>query len=152
MVQHVEEPVAGDGVDVDLAALRCIAAGPVFNGRGGRGSTRRLDDGELLVCEGWALQADALREVMAVQDVVLQGAFPELLPAGPTAGRLRVPVWWPTQANRQGDGCPLGPKSSTGCNSCCEEEREDMKRFIGRRGRGEKHLFECEKDLKETLF
>ena len=27
-------------------------------------------------------------------------------------------------------------KSSTGCSSCCEEEREDSKRFIGMRGRG----------------
>ena len=41
LVQLVEEPVAGDGVDVDLAALRCTAAGPVFNGRGGRGERWR---------------------------------------------------------------------------------------------------------------
>ena len=117
LVQHVEEPVAGNG-DVDLTALRCTAAGLVFNGRGG--STRRLDLGELLVCErpvdgfswsppGWALQADALRELVVVHDVVLQGSFPELLSAGLAAGRLRVPVWRPTQANRQGDGGPLGP-------------------------------------------
>ena len=63
--------------------------------------------GELLVCErpvggfswsppGRALQADAVWELVVVQDVVLQGSFPELLPAGPTA-RLRVPFWWPTQ-------------------------------------------------------
>ena len=106
LVHHVEEPVAGDGIHEDLAALRCTAAGLVFNGRGGRGSTRRLDAGELLVCErpvdgfawsppGRALQADALRELVAVHDVLLQGAFPELLSAGPAA-RLRVPVWWPT--------------------------------------------------------
>ena len=31
LAQHVEEPVAGDGVDVDLAALRPTAAGLVFN-------------------------------------------------------------------------------------------------------------------------
>ena len=119
-VQHVKEPVAGDEVDVDLAALRRTAAGLVF-GRGGRSSTRRLDVGELLVCErlvdgfawsppGRVLQADALRELVVVHDVLLQGSFPELLPAGPAAGRLRVPVWWPTQANRQGDGGPLGPQ------------------------------------------
>ena len=97
-----------------------VSARGALNGRGGQGSTRRLDDGELLVCErpvdgfswsppGRGLQADALRELVAVHDVVLQGAFPELLPAWPTGGRLRVPVWWPTQANRQGDRCPLGP-------------------------------------------
>ena len=49
LVQHVEKPVAGDGIDEDLAALRCTAAGLVFNGRGG--GTRRLDVGELLVRE-----------------------------------------------------------------------------------------------------
>ena len=122
-----QEPVAGDGVDLDLAALRPTAAGLVFNecsGWGcwrGCGGTGSFGVGELLVCErpvdgfswsptGRALQADALRELVAVHDVVLQGAFPELLPAGPTARRLRVPVCWPTQANRQGDGCPLGPQ------------------------------------------
>ena len=59
---------------------------------------------------GRALQADALRELVAVHDVVLKSSFPELLPAGPTVERLRVAAWWPTQANRQGDGCPLGPQ------------------------------------------
>ena len=148
LVHHVEEPVAGDGIHEDLAALRCAAAGLVFDGRGGRGSTRRLDLGELLVCErpvdgfswsppGRALQADALRELVAVHDVLLQGAFPELLPAGPAAGLLRVPVWWPTQTNRQAMAARSARKSSTGCSSCCEEEREDSKRFIGRRGHGE---------------
>ena len=120
LVQHVEEPVAGNGVDVDLAALRCTNAGLVFNGRGGRGSARCLDVGELLVCErpvdafSWsppdrALQADALRKLVVVHDVVLKSSFPELLPAGSTARLLRVPVWWPTQTNRQGDGGALGP-------------------------------------------
>ena len=108
LVHHVEKPVAGDGVDVDLAALGTAAAGLVFNDCDGGGGTRRLDVGELLVCErpvdgfswsppGRALQADALRELVAVHDVLLQGALPELLPAGPAAGRLRVPVWWPTR-------------------------------------------------------
>ena len=55
-----------------------------------------------------ALQADALRELVAVQDVLLQSTFPEMLPAGPTK-RLRVRVWCPTQINRQGNGGPLGP-------------------------------------------
>ena len=41
LVQHVEETVAGDGVDVNLAALRCTAAGLVFNGRGGRGQLNK---------------------------------------------------------------------------------------------------------------
>ena len=117
LVQHVEEPVAGDGIDVDFAALRDAAAGLVFNERGG--GTRSFDVGELFVRErpvdgfSWspparALHGDALRELVVVQDVLLQSAFPELLPAGPTA-RLRVPVWWPTQTNRQGGGGPLGP-------------------------------------------
>ena len=121
LVQHVKEPVAGDGIDVDLAALRCTATGLVFNGRGDRSGTRRLDVGELLVCErpvdgfawsrpGWAPQADALRELVVVHDALLQGSFPKLLPSGPTAVRLRVSVWWRTQANRLGDGAPLGPQ------------------------------------------
>ena len=95
-------------------------AGLVFNECSGWGGTRRLDVGELLVCErpvdgfawspsGRALQADALWELVVVHDVLLQGSFPELLPAGPAAERLRAPVWWATQANRQGDGGPLGP-------------------------------------------
>ena len=119
LVQHVEEPVAGDGVDEDLAALGSDAAGLVFDGHGGQGSTRRLDLGELLVCErpvdgfswsppGRALQSDAKRELVVLENVLLKSAFPELLSAGPAA-RLRVPVWWPTQTNRQGDGGPLGP-------------------------------------------
>ena len=126
LVHHVEEPVAGDGIDVDLAALRFAAAGLVFNERsgwggwGGCGGTKSFDVGELLARErpvdcfywsppGQALQADALRELVVVHDVLLQGAFPELLSAGLAAGRLRVPVWWPTQTNRQGDSGPLGP-------------------------------------------
>ena len=51
-----EEPLAHDGVDVDLAALRTTAAGLVFNecsGWGGRGGTKRAGMGDLLVCE-WA--------------------------------------------------------------------------------------------------
>ena len=111
------------GVDVDLAALRCTAAGLVFNERRGRGGWRgtgSLGVGELLVCErpvdgfSWsppdrALQADAMRKLVVVHDVVLKSSFPELLSAGPAARLLRVPVWWPTQTNRQGDGGALGP-------------------------------------------
>ena len=73
VAQHVEEPVAGDGIDVDLAAFESAAAGLVFNERGG--GTRSFDVGELLVREqpidgfSWspldrALQADALRELV----------------------------------------------------------------------------------------
>ena len=126
LVQHVEEPVASDGVDLGLAALRPTAAGLVFNecsgwgGWRGCGGTGSLGVGELLVCErpvdgfswsppGRALQADTMRKFAVVEDVVLKSAFPELLPAGPTARLLRVPVWWPTQTNRQGDGGALGP-------------------------------------------
>ena len=106
------------GVDEGLAALGSAAAGLVFNGRSG--GTRRLDVGELLACErpvdgfswsppGRALQADAKRELVMLKDMLLKSAFPELLSTGPAAGRLRVPVWWPIQTNRQGDGGPLGP-------------------------------------------
>ena len=126
LVQHVEEPVAGDGVDVDLAALCSAAAGLVFNecsgcgGWNGLGGTRSFDVGELLMCErpadgfswsppGRALQADTMWKLVVVHDVLLKSSFPELLPGGPAAGKLRVPVWWPTQANRQGDGGALGP-------------------------------------------
>ena len=50
LVQHVEEPVASDEVDVDLAALRTTAAGLVFNECGGWcgwgwGGTGRLECG-----------------------------------------------------------------------------------------------------------
>ena len=38
LVQHVEEPVADDGVDVDFTALRNSAAGLVFNECSGWGS------------------------------------------------------------------------------------------------------------------
>ena len=117
LVQHVEEPVAGDRVDLDLAALGSAAVGLVFNECSN--CTGSLDVGELLVCErpvdgfswsppGRALQADTMRKLVVVEDVLLKSTFPELLLAGPTA-RLRVPVWWPTQTNRQGDGGPLGP-------------------------------------------
>ena len=53
LVQHVEEPVVGDGVEVDLAALRTTAAGLVFNECGGWGGWRgtgSLGVAELLVC------------------------------------------------------------------------------------------------------
>ena len=59
---------------------------------------------------GRALQADALRELVAVHDVVLQGAFPELLPAGPTAGRLRVPVGGQLKPTDRAMAGPLGPQ------------------------------------------
>ena len=53
--------------------------------------------GELLVCErpvdgfswsppGPALQADTMRKLMVVEDVVLESAFPVLLPAGASDG------------------------------------------------------------------
>ena len=75
--------------------------------------------GELLVCErpvdgfswsppGRALQADTMRKLVVLEDVVLKSAFPELLPAGASGGPQPLD-WWPTQTNRQGDGGPLGP-------------------------------------------
>ena len=76
--------------------------------------------GDLLMCErpvdgfswsppGRALQANTMWKLVVLEDVLLKSSFPELLPAGSTAGKLRVPVWWPTQANRQGDGGALDP-------------------------------------------
>ena len=116
LVQHVEEPVAGDRVDVDLAALGSAAAGIVFNECGG--CTGSLGVGELLVCErpvvgfSWLPpgrpHADAVWELVVLEDVVLQGSFPELLPAG-ASGEPPPHDWKPTQTNRQGDGGPLGP-------------------------------------------
>ena len=119
LVHHVEEPVAGDGIHEDLAAFGSAATWPVFDGRSCSGA-RSLDLDEFLVRErpadgfswsppGRPLQARTLRELMVVDNVLLQGALPEFLSAGPSAGLLRVPVWWPTQTNRQGDGGPLGP-------------------------------------------
>ena len=46
---------------------------------------------------------------MMHDNMLLQGALPELLPGGPAAGRPRVPLRWPIQAQGQGDGGPLGP-------------------------------------------
>ena len=77
--------------------------------------------GELLVCErpvdgfswsppGRALQADAVWELVVLEDVVLQSIFLELLPAGASGGPLPLD-WWPTQTNRQGDGGALGPRA-----------------------------------------
>ena len=73
--------------------------------------------GEPLVCErpvdgfSWspprrALQADTMRKLVVLQDVVLKSAFPELLPAGASSGPHPLD-WWPVQTNRQGDGGPL---------------------------------------------
>ena len=56
------------------------------------------------------------RHQVVVEDVLLKSAFPELLPAGPTA-RLRVAVWWPTQTNRQGDGARSARTSSSEAES-----------------------------------
>ena len=81
-----------------------VLLGPSSTGAAA-GSTGRLDDGDLLVCErpvdgfSWsppsrALQADALRELTAVHDVVLKTSFPELLPAGPTANSSQQTGRW----------------------------------------------------------
>ena len=106
--QHVEEPVASDGVDVDLAALRTAAAGLVFNECGGWGGWRgcggtgSLGVGELLVCErpvdgfswsppDWALQTDSAEARGG------RGCAPE--ERVPRA--VRVPVWRPARPARR---------------------------------------------------
>ena len=57
---------------------------------------------------GRTLQADTMRKLVLLEDVVLKSAFPELLPAGASDGPPPL-VWWPTQTNRQGDDGQLGP-------------------------------------------
>ena len=94
---------------MDLAALRTTATGLVFNECGDWGScggTGSADASDLLVCE--ALQADTMRKLVVLEDVVLKSAFPVLLPAGASGGPPPLD-WWPTQTNRQGDGGALGP-------------------------------------------
>ena len=166
--QHVKEPVPSDGVDVDLAALRTTAAGLVFNecsgwgGWGGCGGTGSFDVVELLVCErpvdgfsppGRALQADTMRKLV-VEDVVLKSAFPELLPAGPTARLLRVPVWWPTQTNRQGDGGALGRHVVERGGIQIERRRGALadEAVHGKHFTVEKHLFGSGKAEKNEFF
>ena len=149
----------GDGVDVGLAALRSTA-GLVFNGRGGRGGTRRLDVGELLVCErlvdgfswsppGRALQADALRELVVVHDVLLQGSFPIWADRGASSciclvanSSQQTGRWRPARpASLRRAAAPAARKSTkTGsASSGCEAVGKTL-------------LFEREKDLKVTLF
>ena len=106
--------------DVDVVSALLRPDGVCLGRLHGHHGTGSLGAGELLVCErpvdgfswsppGRPLQADTMRKLVVVEDVVLKSSFPELLPAGPTARLLRVPVWWPTQTNRQGDGGALGP-------------------------------------------
>ena len=78
--------VAGDGVDVHLAALRCTAAGLVFNGRSGwsglarhgescRGRAPSCVSGLSMASPGrhqtgrW--QADTVWKLVVLEDVVL---------------------------------------------------------------------------------
>ena len=94
-------------------------------------------------------EADTMRELAVVEDMLHQSSFPDLLLGGPTA-RSRMPVWWPAQTNRQGDGGPFGPHiiERGGCQinrqgrSLADEalHREAaVKHFAG------KQLFESEK-------
>ena len=78
---------------------------------------------------GPALQADTMRKLVVLEDVVLKSASPVLLPAG-ASGRPPSNVWWPTQTNRQGDGGPLGPLvvEQGGVQSTDEDERLLTKR------------------------
>ena len=167
LVQHGEEPVARDGVDVDLAALGSAAAGLVFNecsGWGGWRGTGSLGVGELLVCErpvdgfslsppGQALQADTMRKLVVLEDVVLKSAFPELLPTGASDGPPPLD-WWPTQTNRQGEGGALGPHvverggiQIEGRRGALADEAVHGKHFTG-----EKTLVESEKAEKNKIF
>ena len=50
-----------------------------------------------------------MRELMAVEDVLLESTFQQLLPAWASGGPP-PPAWWQqAQTRRQGDGGPLGP-------------------------------------------
>ena len=107
LVQHVEEPVAGNGFDLDLASLRPTAAGLVSNeysGWGGWrccGGTESLGVGELFVCErpvdgfswsppGQALQADTMRKLVVLEDVVLKKASQSCCQLGRPTDRRRL--------------------------------------------------------------
>ena len=166
LVKHVEEPVAGDRVDVNLAALRTAAAGLVFNECSS--STGSLGVGELLVCErrvdgfswsppGRPLQADAVWELVVLEDVVLQSIFPELVPAG-ASGRPPPLDWWPTQTNRQGDGGALGPHDVERGGIQVERRRGALADEAVHRGAveqhfaGTKHLFVSGKAEKNNFF
>ena len=70
--------------------------------------SERSSDGVSWLPPTRSLFADTTRELIVVEDVLLKRAFPHLLPAGASA-RPSLPVWWPTQTNRQGDGDPLRP-------------------------------------------
>ena len=115
------EPVAGDGGRRGscAASMHCCCARLQ---RGGRGSTRRLDDGRApRVVSGWSKASPGRHQAgrCKLMPCGARGGF-MMGPAGrvPRAacrlGRPRgvfaVPVWWPTQANIQGDGWPLGPQ------------------------------------------
>ena len=69
---------------------------------------------------------------MVVQDVVLHGSLPLLLPAGATGGPP-PPVWRPTQTNRQGEAARSVRTSSReeDSRSTDEEGRLLTKRCIG---------------------
>ena len=84
---------------------------------------------ELLVC-GAAGRWLLLVATLVVEDVVLKSAFPELMPAGPTARLLRVPVWWPTRTNRQGD---CGPQARTSSREEEPRSPDDEERLLTKR-------------------
>ena len=125
--------------------------------------TGRLGMGELLVCErpvdgfswsppGRALQADTMRKLVVLEDVVLKSAFPELLPAGASAGPPPLD-WWPTQTNRQGDGGALGPHAVERGGIQIERRRGALadEGVHGKHFNGEKHLLWV-KRLKKPFF
>ena len=114
--QHVEEPVANNKVDVDLAAVRSAAAGLVFNEcSGGTGSA---DVGELLVCEqpvgGFSRSPPAGRCKRMPCGSSWRFRMWSCRARSHSCCQLGRPpdcrrLWWPTRTNRQGDDAPLGP-------------------------------------------
>ena len=95
-----------------------------------------------------------MRKLVVVEDVVLQSAFPELLPGGPTARQLRVPVWWPTQTNRLGDGGALGPHVVARGGIQKERRRGALadEAVHGKHFTGEKHLLRVKRMKKKQIF
>ena len=152
---------------MDLAALRTTAAGLVFNECGGWGGWRgtgSLGVGELLVCErpvdgfswsppGRALQADTMRNLVVLEDVVLRSAFTELLPAGRPADRRRLTGGQLRPTDRAMAARSARTSSSEEASRLSDdEERLLTKRSMANTSMVKKHLFGSGKAEKKNKF
>ena len=123
LVPHIKEPVAHDRVVMAFAALRIAGAWLVFitDGRGrtlGRGSADARDLVEPQWFQErltrtppvWAFETCTVRELMMSYDGLVQKTIPRFL-KGVTPTLSWMPSWWPTQANRHGNGRSLDPNN-----------------------------------------